>query len=453
MWDSDHMKFKGNLNYEALYSEIQASLFQEGAYVDDGTVPPISFSPYVMQSEKYLYLSYLCFHFHSAMEKLLRVLVQERDILRLFPELRQYTRFTKLLPNYSKWIHLARFDVIENKNGKFKILETNCDCPGGMVFNAIIKEELNKLELFEHTFKDVVEQSIDNKSTFFRSMIESYNEVTGQTPHTIGLMTSRFRPIENEINLMIKVANDIGINAIHIKAQDLECKNNKLCMKNNIIDLVYHKIDAYVKDDTGLLKYCLYNKSIYEVAAYMESISKKEIVYFNSFPSIFLAENKKILALLKDPYYKALFSKDELTAIDEFCPETFCLYNNDKELRDKVHHIIVNKDKYVIKSALDTRGRSVYIGKNISINDWRALVNKAIDMPYIVQEYIDSVKEEVILPASFVHEPMYTTLAVFLLKGIPSGLFVRSSKNDITNVIGKDGCIRVSYITNDEVKA
>lgn len=104
-----------------------------------------------------------------------------------------------------------------------------------------------------------------------------------------------------------------------------------------------------------------------------------------------------------------------------------------------------NKHLYVIKSVQDTRGRGVYIGRNILSDEWENLANNTVDAPYIIQEYVDCKKTNVLSPLNK-QESMYSTLGMFILQGKATGILVRSSQNEITNVVGKTGCIRASYI-------
>ena len=108
-------------------------------------------------------------------------------------------------------------------------------------------------------------------------------------------------------------------------------------------------------------------------------------------------------------------------------------------------------DKYVIKSSMDTRARGIYIGKQCNINTWDYLLNKAINGPYVVQEYITSKQENVLVPEDVKSIMMNTTLAMYLIGGRSSGLLCRSSPQLTTNFYAS-GVFRPAFVLIEETK-
>jgi uncharacterized circularly permuted ATP-grasp superfamily protein len=165
----------------------------------------------------------------------------------------------------------------------------------------------------------------------------------------------------------------------------------------------------------------------------------------NSFPSSLVAENKRTLAILLNPKIRQYFTMEENEAIDQLLPLTYSFTNknDNKELQQE---IMKNKNKYVIKRTIDTRGRGVWVGANCSQYEWNKLVHQSIGGPYIVQEYIPHQQDEVY---SAENQPvlsnMYSNMAIFIISGKPAGLIARASRDVITNV-GKSGCFRPVFI-------
>jgi|LauGreDrversion4_2_1035121.scaffolds.fasta_scaffold44433_3 hypothetical protein len=73
------------------------------------------------------------------------------------------------------------------------------------------------------------------------------------------------------------------------------------------------------------------------------------------------------------------------------------------------------------------------------------LVDKAIDGPYIVQEYISSRRENVLMPEDIKSTMMNTTLAMYLIGGKSSGLLCRSSPQLTTNFYAS-GVFRPAFV-------
>lgn len=330
------MKIKKDIDIHHAKVLLDQYLFEEKAYIDDGQKTPVSFTPYTITSDRYEILSSLCEKVYSAIEKLLRYFVKDQDTQALFPELISYRRLSTFTPDYKYWTFLARFDIAESQDGDFKLLETNCACPGGFFLFSIIKKAFNKIGVFEKDDLEVIKQPIDDEFIFFYSLVNAYREVYKLEPQNITLLTSKVHPLINEIDLMVKVGTNLGLECFHCPIQDLIFENGCiLSPSKKKIDLAYIKVDAFIDKETNSLRYFLYENSESEIPAFLQGVYNKQITCFNSFPSAFVGENKRILALLTDKRFHSLFSKDEIEAIKKFCPKTFCLSKKEEDYKIK----------------------------------------------------------------------------------------------------------------------
>lgn len=437
---------KRNLKNEQ--SNLNYQLKHEGVLVDNLNILPVSLTPYHISFDKYQHLHSLCKSVISAIEKFLRLYVDNQDVQDLFPELNNFRSLSCIKPNYDHWIHLARFDVVETQDSSFKILETNCDCPGAILFAPIIKKIYKTLNISsDNNFTDYYQQPLDDEDFFVKSLLKSYKAINPscKSPN-LAFLSSNYRKITSDLNLLEKIGKKLAINCKHISVQDLNTINGRICFDNTPVDLVYQKFDAFI-DENHQAKPCIYDKYPSEVKDYLAGIYSGKIVNYNSFPSSLVAENKRILAFLIQPEFQKYFTAEENKAINTLCPKTYSLAKKSKN--DKVvEEFIKNKNHYVIKRTIDTRGRGVWIGSNCNKNEWANLVNKAFTEPYIIQEYISHKKSQVFDAADNPQlVDMYTNLAMFIIAGEPSGLIARASKDIITN-IGKSGCIRPVFVHN-----
>ncbi|MFN7096456.1 MAG: hypothetical protein ACK4PR_02685, partial [Gammaproteobacteria bacterium] len=137
----------------------------------------------------------------------------------------------------------------------------------------------------------------------------------------------------------------------------------------------------------------------------------------------------------------------ENEAINKLIPKNYTFVNDMLQpSKYQVTEFLENKDKYVIKKVIDTRGRGVVIGKQCSLEQWRIYLNKALQEPYVIQEYAKHNKEEVYTASALpVKAEMYSNLAIFMIAGEACGLLSRASPDMVTN-IGKAGCMRPVYI-------
>lgn len=257
------------------------------------------------------------------------------------------------------------------------------------------------------------------------------------------LGSSRYHPIINEMVLFPKLAQEIGINAKHVKVQDLSLKDQKLYHDNEVFDCIYQKFDVFMNGDNQA-HIAIYDKSENELSDYWKAIKQHDFMCLNPYISSMVAENKKILCLLLDKDIQEYLSSDEIYAINQLCLKSYDLTQGliDNQLDDIAH----NKDQYVLKKVLDTRGRGVYIGKAYKQKDWIMLLKDSIGKPIIAQEYVEHPSEEIVSP--FVSENslvVRSNLGMFMINGKACGLFCRSSPQLITN-IALNGALRPVYV-------
>ncbi|MFN7096600.1 MAG: hypothetical protein ACK4PR_03440, partial [Gammaproteobacteria bacterium] len=305
---------------QAILNEI---LLNEGALVDGKNLLPVSLTPYLIKYSDYINLSNMCKYIISALEKLLRLYVKDKDVQKYYPELTAYRDLSLNIPAYSNWIHLARFDIVETEEGNFKLLETNCDCPGAIILVSIIDRACSSIgmENFVGYHKPYL-QPINDENYFINSLLRLYKETKGDYIPNIAFLSSQYRSITSDMDLLERVSKKIGINGIHAKVQDLAYKRGRVYAKNIAIDLAYQKFDAFIDDDMQA-KPCIYEKSPEEVRAYFTGIKDKKIITVNSFPSSLIAENKRSLAYLQQDQFKKNFSDKENEAINKLIPKTY----------------------------------------------------------------------------------------------------------------------------------
>lgn len=434
-------KIKSTLS---LQNMLNKSLLENRVLVDGKSKLPVSLTPYIIEHDECQGLYELCKNVYTAIEKLLRVYVDDPTVQSLFPELEKYRELSCLTPDYNNWIHLCRFDVVRTPEGKFKIMETNCDCPGAILFVPKIKRIFRELKLLEpDIYENEIEQKMDTESFFIKSLVSVYNQYRDSKLPNIAFLSSKYKPITSDMDLFENIGNNMGLKCTHEKVQNLQIKNDTLCTKNFIIDVTYQKFDAFIDED-GQAKPCIFDQSPCEVEAYWKSIQNKRVLTFNSFPSTLVGENKRILALLKMSRFQKYFTQSEKEAISELCPNTYSLVGL-TEKDPLITNIIENKDKYVLKRTIDTRGRGVFVGRQLNHEEWQQLIKLSLNSAYVVQEYIEHPKNAVQSPDNEDVVEMYSNLAVFIIRGEPCGLLSRSSRNIVTNV-GQNGCFRPVYI-------
>lgn len=332
-------------------------------------------------------------------------------------------------------------------SGNFKILEPNCACPGGILVTPTIKNLLMKLEYHKNAMKNynIIEQHVDDESYFVKFLIKLYKDQTKSTKEpVIAYLNSRFRTVTSDLEQFLSIGQKLGLQVINAYIEDIEYRNGVVYCGNRSIDIGHSKYEFFV-DEQEMVHPCFYQDNISESQGYTLSVANNHFLHVNPFPSILVPENKKVLALIQDNDFITNLTLEQRNALQTLCPKTFVLLSGSSKLNATIAELKANKDNYVIKSSMDTRARGIYIGKLCDTSMWDDLLNKAIDGPYIVQEYIASRQENVLIPESVESVMMNTTLAMYLIGGKASGLLCRSSPQLTTNFYAS-GVFRPAFV-------
>jgi hypothetical protein len=96
---------------------------------------------------------------------------------------------------------------------------------------------------------------------------------------------------------------------------------------------------------------------------------------------------------------------------------------------------------------MDSRGRGIFIGYYMSDSEWAQTVKACLNKPFVVQEYLPLLQEEVSSPISPTKQIMaFTDIGLYLIAGKAIGFLCRASLNPIVNV-GKEGALRPTFVT------
>ena len=105
---------------------------------------------------------------------------------------------------------------------------------------------------------------------------------------------------------------------------------------------------------------------------------------------------------------------------------------NDKEynLKDLA---ITYKDSFVLKIAYDIRGDGVTIGKSVTQDEWRDLIEKNWNKPFILQEFIEPPTTSIFKSQDH-SEQMKFSLDFFMFNGKFQGFGSKVSNSDKLNI-------------------
>jgi hypothetical protein len=116
--------------------------------------------------------------------------------------------------------------------------------------------------------------------------------------------------------------------------------------------------------------------------------------HLNDLRTILIGHDKRLLALLCDRNFVLKYlSKDDVDFLQPYLIETYAM-NNVADLG----FVEAEKDEWVLKSALKGKGKDVYLGVNLSLEEWKKVCEKALNEPFVLQRKVDEKNFKIYIP-------------------------------------------------------
>ncbi|KAF2069419.1 hypothetical protein CYY_009266 [Polysphondylium violaceum] len=438
---------KTNLLYESL----------KNGGTCDGEPEPVSITPFYFPAKKYKDLCVKLELIMDAIEIVLQLYRVDKQVQNYYPEIEHlknliFIDYDTVHPSQGRLNHLSRFDFIENENGDFGILEFNTGYPGCVLSSPCIKRIFESLQLINDSDKNnTILCQTDDNLFFFHYLIRLYQKKhqTQDLPTIAMVQNKNHYPLYTDEDQFLMLGKEQDIDVVSVPSYDQLVYNGKyLTFQDKKIDVIWNKYAVGVEN--GKVRPHYYTTSPDEAKDFVQAVKDQNIITVNGFPSFFISENKKTMALLYDSSFHRHFTNDQIAAIRSLILPTYVLKSQDQEFLMLKESFIKLKDEYVIKGSCDARGKSIFIGKTTDQDQWNALIEKCVDGPYIIQSFIKSSESMVVCPRSKKEVSMKTTIAMFMVGGRASGILCRSSPSLIQNMMS-NGIMQYSIETTEHL--
>ncbi|MEM0970387.1 MAG: hypothetical protein AAGJ31_13605, partial [Verrucomicrobiota bacterium] len=370
-------------------------------------------------------------------------------IARYFPDHQRIAPFLRKTVGSDHWQIVSRYDVILTPLGEIKLLELNTGCPGGfMIAKDRVSPTKTAFELLEPGTTSSW-TSVNMQPSVIVDTVLDLEKKAGMEPGLIAVMNDE-NQIRFELDQMVSEFRLRGRDALVIDARELTYENQTLSFRGQRISASYNKFRVSTPDSQN---HCWKRGFEERYEAFLQAQQEGVFVSVNNLCGMSIAEDKGMLALFFEPEIRELFSRTELSLIDQCIPWTGRLENREATIDGRTENLLpflrANKDRFVLKPANEGRGFGVLIGKLLSQEEWELAIEPNPEVPYVIQEFVESVS----LPignekdGSFDMHSTYLTLALAIAQGKPMGLISRVSQNAVTNV-AQQGFIQAIFTTS-----
>ena len=312
-------------------------------------------------------------------------------------------------PNNGK-VHLCRIDFLLSQDGNFKVLETNANCPGAMIFAGFAAQKWREyLQVCGIYVPESLEYEGDTwMADWFLSVAEAE---TGIRPAFVPIL----RPTNGntlELQEFTQLFHQRGVAAAQYDPRELRFNREGAPVIDDMP--VRH---AYLK--VGIQDFCRLRPQLGTLVA---AVRQQQVFVQNGQRGRWIGDNKLCLALLSDPAFHYLFDAENYEIIKNHIPWSrniaLCSVSQIQQIQE-------NPLSYVLKHPFDTRGRGVVIGKEgHDTTQWQHAVQRAIHEGWLVQEYCDTTEIEADSEGKIMRRH---DLAIGAINGSVAAAFVRSS--------------------------
>lgn len=317
---------------------------------------------------------------------------------------------------------MARFDVFYEDYDNFKFCELNTDGSSAMNEDNTIGKillETKALKEFGNSHKLDYFELID---TWVDTSIEIYNKYDSRNKSpNVAIVDFIESGTSAEFEVFKEAYNAKGYNCIIVDPRELEYRDDKLYHGNYRIDLAYRRIVTFDLID-----------KVDEVPDFIEAYKNRAFCCIGSIRSQVI-HNKIFFKVLHDEDTLELLSQEERDFVKGHIPYTG-IFGDKDEVFTKV---LNNKDKYIMKPMDLNSSQGVYVGKDLSQEDWETRLKKDWNNKYIYQEFVDVYTRPYLVfeDDKFIVEDFGAVIGLFLYKEKFAGVYTRiGQKNIISGV-------------------
>jgi uncharacterized circularly permuted ATP-grasp superfamily protein len=413
---------------------------------------PLHALPYVITQRSFQRIASRFQQLYVLLERTIDLYLADPAVREFFLLAPRHDRLIRMGAPYRPRIQYCRYDFTLDAGGTPRIFELNTHSPAAATYCYSFGQALARSRCLAHLRElglQPVQAPIERPRAFARAMLGSAERAGFlREGRNVAVLNSRYLTMNNELDQIAQQFREQGCDAVRCFVEDLRFDGQRLRYGELPIHLTYNKFD----DSRGPDAYeCAFSRTTAEVQAYLDAYEAGAVFAVNSFPSMYLPEQKSTLAFLWSPLLRKHLGREELELIQEIVPRTRLVRHlQPEELAEAAAH----RERYVLKRSLDTRGRSVLIGRGTPESDWQHTLAAARAEPpgddYVLQDLAPVEQTLTRLDGSAGPQQVFTALACFLFCGEPVGLVARTSQEETTNV-GRRGFVQPLLLIEEPV--
>ena len=404
-----------------------------------GEALPTFLKPYFISPKQTTTLQKVVTIISNVLNKFINYYLENEEVQKIMAFSKEENELFNIEPGYSVPLVISRLDAFMD-DYDIQFLEFNCDSPAGTAYADVLEEGFAKF-LDKYSILDYWKiKYYTRQEPLLNALIACYNEFKGSKrpskKPTIAIVDWDDVSTLSEFELLKVFFEAKGYPTIITTPQKLKIKNGVLTSDDEPIDIVYRRV---------IQRELLQRRD--DAEDFIQAAKDGLVCMANPFRS-FIVGNKKVLAILTDPNYQSIYTREELNIIRNCIPWTQVLsdkkvmFNNfTVNLRTFIYD---NREKLVLKPASSYGGKDVFIGRDTDEETWHKIVNENIESEsWVVQQYV-TIPEDIfpdIRNGNVEMRLKKVNINPFAIYGKYAGTISRISESSVINVSAGGGLI------------
>jgi hypothetical protein len=329
---------------------------------------------------------------------------------------------------------LSRIDAFLTPAGP-RFVEINSDAPAGFGYGDRMALVFAELRSFRAFARDVPVRYTPSSSPLVEKILEAWRASGGSGTPTVAIVDWADVKTRADQEILREAFEARGVACRLADPRELERRGGRLVAGATAIDVVYRR---------ALLSELVQREN--DVAAALESYSRREALFVNSFRCQ-LSEDKIFLSILSDEAFAAFLDEGEREFVARVVPWTRKLEER-RTLRggreiDLIPHVLERRAQLVLKPAHAYGGQSVLLGAETEPRAWEQAVREAVGGAWVLQERVPIPEEEfpVVEGGHLRFESLKLNANPFYVAGAEVGGIARVSRSSVINVSAGGGSV------------
>jgi hypothetical protein len=410
--------------------ELRAAIAGE-AMSFEGRPYPVSIRPLGVTSDQAAHVRRACEGLVAALDTVAALYRDDARAHALFPAYDAVRDVAVAFPGFSPLVRACRIDGVIDDDGRFRVLEMNTACPGGVIQSGMATRLWHQIpgRIGAAYTSDLSDQVIvTRQDSFVSSLFDSHAQLRQRRPEQAAVVNYRGCYM-NEVDRIVDGLQGIGVKAGLLDAGALRWDGRHLRGPDNSkLDLVYNKLDPLD----------LITKP--ELRGYLAAAAADAVTFINPLIAQWVLEDKASLAVLTDQRFESFFTVEQRRLIAAHVPWTrFCgtTYTTapDGSPCELAKLGVTCREDLVLKPTNSTRGEGVVIGRHVSQARWETELAAALgSATYVMQEYASPRQLRTLHPETMRVELMTAGLDAYMFGGRLAGLHSRASLDPVLNM-------------------